>query len=101
MQGFATFNSQSGTGFSATVVAAAAKGLGVRVFDVHLISTTTRTNLEVRSNSASGPMYMKVQVDDVSATESTVEGTLLPNGCYIVTGANFAACSINYTTEIV
>lgn len=101
MQGFATFNAQSSTGFSATVVAATAKGIGVRVFDVHLIAVGSVTNLQLKSDSASGPTYLKVITTGGSDTESTVEGTLFPNGCYLVTAAGFAVATINYTTEIV
>ena len=96
----ATFNTQSGTGFVAIVVAAKAGGNPVRVYDIHVISTTTRTNLELRTDSVTGPIYCNVQVTDVSATEVSNDGTRFPNGLYLVTGANFSIATINYITEL-
>ena len=102
MLGIETFNSQSGTGFNATVVAATATGRKVRITDVHLISTLTQTNIQLRTDSVTGTIYLQADVSPDAKSETTVvsEGILFPNGVYLVTSANFAAVTINYRTEL-
>lgn len=96
-----TFLIQSGTalGTSGAVIASKQGGQKVRVFDVHVSAITTNTNMYLRSESLTGPRYIKVEVTAGANSEVYSEGIVFPNGLYAETGATFQFASITCRTE--
>lgn len=103
-----TYVLASGTTFASKALIFTGTNLGsrkVRIFDIHVLSSQTGTQLELSaSGTASNPLIRVVCTDEGKGvggtTDGWAEGLALDNGCYATSGTGFQGALINYRIEL-